>query len=81
MCHEYYFYYIGVWGLVTQRKQNLESVLDIWSGFVTKKESLESFITQCERSVDDTYKGFENPASTVAINGEIMKLKVTTTFE
>lgn len=66
----------GVWGLLTQRKQTLESVLDIWSGFEMKKVSLESFVTQCEKRVDDTFRGLENPLSTLAINKEILKLKV-----
>ena len=65
-----------MWGLLTQRRQSLESVLDIWSGFEAKKASLETFVTQCEKRVDDTFKGLENPLSTLAINEEILKLKV-----
>ncbi len=73
-----------MWSSLSQRKQALESVLDIWSGYESKKVSLESFITQCEDKSDKLLKGLENPTSTVAINRELLKLKVISilcTFE
>ena len=66
----------GVWSLLNQRKQGLDSVLDIWSGFESKKAALESFITKCEDKGDNLLRGLENPTSTVDINRELLKLKV-----
>jgi hypothetical protein len=66
----------GVWSTLTQRKQALESVLDIWSGFESKKASCEEFLEQAEGKVDSLFSSVTNSSSIEEIHKELTTLKM-----
>lgn len=59
-----------------QRKQALESVLDIWSGFESKKIACEKFLDKSELVLVDMYAGVKKAMSIEALQREMTELKV-----
>lgn len=74
----YYSPYLfkGVLSTLKQRKQVLESVLDIWSGFESKKSACEQFMDRSEAKLVDIYSGLKNATSIAALQIEMAELKV-----
>ena len=71
------FLFLGVFAIVIQRKQKLESVLDIWTGFESKRRSLELFIDKGEGEMEVLFGGLKHPSSVEEINKAIAVLEVT----
>ena len=60
-----------------QRKQMLESVLDIWSGFESKKMMCEQFLDRAESRITDLFGNVRNALSIEQLQKEMTELKVT----
>ena len=67
-----------MWGTLAQRKQALESVLDMWSGFECKKTACDEFLDRAERKLSDIFAGVGGAESIDNIQKEITELKVHT---
>lgn len=63
--------------MLTQRKQELESVLDIWCGFDSKRKSFEHFVGQIETRMPKLFSKLKNPTSIANLNAAIEELKVS----
>ncbi|XP_019863366.1 PREDICTED: uncharacterized protein LOC109592340, partial [Amphimedon queenslandica] len=65
----------GVWSTLKQRKQALESVQDIWSGFESKKIMCEKFLERSEVILVDMYAGLKKALTVEALQKEMIELK------
>lgn len=65
-----------MWGILAQRKQALESVLDMWSGYEFKKTACKEFLDRAERKLSDIFVGVGSAESIDKIHKEITELKV-----
>ena len=66
--------------MLSQRRQELESVLDIWSGFDSKRRSFEHFVGLVEIRMPKLFSKLKNPTSIAHLNATIEELKVSTVF-
>lgn len=68
---------VGVWSLLKQQKQRLESVLDIWSGFVSKKISFEEFLNKSENSIETLLSALKTSTNVEDMQQALVELNVS----